>query len=130
MTHDKLPKEIQEQIKKAAQDKLNSAHYGEFSRGYYSGEISGATAWAHWKVKHDELQAAIDDKIDKALHAERNAMQAKMTEMEIGYLKQAQRMADALEFVKDNGLCSETTTMINEALQQFKDGKGKEADNG
>lgn len=36
---------------------------------------------------------------------------------------QAQRMADALEFVKANGLCSETTEMINASLQQFKDGR-------
>ena len=42
----------------------------------------------------------------------------------------AQVLVDALEFVKNNGLCSETTEMINNALEQWKSGKGKEVGDG
>lgn len=40
--------------------------------------------------------------------------------------ERAQVLVDALEFVKNNGLCSETTEMINNALEQWKSGKGKD----
>lgn len=73
--------------------------------GYYFGYIAGATAWAQWKVKHDELQA------------------------------QAQRMADALEKCVQfkNGCYAGIylNVLFNEcemALQPYKDGtkEGKE----
>lgn len=94
--NDKLPEEIQEQIKNAAETRRAGAYNDSFARGFYSGEITGATAWAGWKVKHDELQA------------------------------QAQGMADALEWIKTYGPCdSLTVNFIDKTLQQFKDGKGK-----
>lgn len=36
----------------------------------------------------------------------------------------AQVLVDALEFVKNNGLCIETTEMINKAIEQWKSGNG------
>lgn len=61
---------------------------------------AGATAWAPWKVKHDKLQA------------------------------QTQRMADALESLKSLGWQNwQAQEIAEKALQQFKDGKGKEVEN-
>lgn len=104
MTNDKLPEDelpvqFLESISNEADEVTNEKANGRstaYKYGYRDGYFIGATAYAPWKVKYDELQATIDDKIDKALHAERNAIQVKMTEMETGYLKQIQRMADAL----------------------------------
>lgn len=159
--NDKLPVDVRKNIwaeaERYAEEKVRAVNEEHFN--VYNAHIAGATAWApwfvkhnaiqselhgvraendrlkEWKVKHDELQAAIDDKIDKALHAERNAIQAKITEMEIGYLKQAQRMADALEFIANSPVSANEREMVSwiltaralavEQLQQFKDG-GKE----
>lgn len=131
--NDKLPKEITDQIKQAAQNMLAFVPDNKYSY------IAGATAWAHWKVKFDELQATIDDKIDKALHAERNKMQAMVTASEVAWAKecqalkdQAQRMADALEEIRtwhfdeddtSSWVVSKIKNFALKTLQQFKDGK-------
>lgn len=110
MTNDKLPEEIQEQIcngsaqylKKLIEDKRNPCCYA------VTDYIAGATAWAQWKVKHDELQA------------------------------KAQRMADALGEVVGVSASSpdkswaeiarEMKRIANTALQQFKDGRGSKSE--
>lgn len=113
-TPDKLPEEMQEQINNEADlygfvvpyDGSNTFYIDDKVKGYQA----GATAWAAWKVRYDELQA------------------------------QAQRMADALEELivlkrmKDE--LGKTTNYLTrqpaawkratEELQQFKDGKRKE----
>lgn len=109
MTNNKLPEAMQDQIKRTA--KHLSGHSPDedttpFKKGFYSGYLSGATAWAPWKVKHNELQA------------------------------QAQCMADALEEIAQSNCDYESTNYARalhmpncrackakEVLQQFKDGK-------
>lgn len=131
MTPHKLPQEIADKIKSDA------SAYSDISR--FIAYTRGATAWAPWKVKHDELQATIEDKIDKALHAERNATQAKMTEMEVGYLKQIHGLADALEQIAKEANNSPEDTWGEIAvrmkriaiiqLQQFKESKNLHSGN-
>lgn len=101
MTSDKLPEGIQEQIKADAEAATDNAAV--------------------------ELRAT---------NMEYAPMVMRLFGYKEGYIAGAtaesaltQRMADALEFVKANGLCSETTDMINNALQQWKDGKEKEVAN-
>lgn len=68
MVNDKLPEEIQEQIIFEAQYTIN-----EGESPYRSYE-QGATAWAPWKVKYDELQALNAD-MNLALAAMLNGYQ-------------------------------------------------------
>lgn len=148
--NDNIPEEIQNEIiadAKRIKRTLIRKTDGDviYIEGYGEGYVAGATAWAPWKVKYDELQATIDDKIDAALHAERNAIQAKMTEMETGYLKQIQSMIDTFQMIvnapvpaNEREYISWFVTAKNIAggvisdweaekyVQQFKDGKGKE----
>lgn len=131
MANDKLLLELQEQIITEAEAYKRKPHYrgGEplsVSPQHYlkTGYQAGATAWAPWKVRFDELQATIDDKIDKALHAERNKMQAMVTKMDMDWLQRAQGLADTLEWIRVYGNVGELTIkFIDKALQQFKDGK-------
>lgn len=106
--NDKLPEEIRKQINYEATTKTafrEDRDCTPISKGQFYGYIAGATAWAPWKVKHDELQT------------------------------QAQCMADALELLVsrfegaaemanqdiDSGIMKDCKKL----LQQFKDG-GKE----
>lgn len=128
MTPDKLPEEITNQINSEADlygfvipyDGSNTFYIEDKVKGYQA----GATAWAGWKVKHDELQATIDDKIDKVLHAERNKMQAKITGIDMDWINRAQGLVDALEWIKTYGPADDITVkFVNKALREFKDGK-------
>jgi hypothetical protein len=84
--------------------------------------------------------------VDKALHTERNAIQAKMTEMETGYLKQINNLLDVLQKIvhapvpaNEREYISWFVTAKNIAggaisdyeadreVRQWKGGKGKEA---
>lgn len=120
MTNDKLPKEITEQINNEAEIYANKYLNGKVNTHEFSliedGYNAGATEWAPWKVKYNELHSELHE-------TKQQADNLRIAYDELG--RKAQRIADALEFVKANGLCSETTEMINSALQQFKDG-GKE----
>jgi hypothetical protein len=108
-----LPKEVVEQIKKQAKSSAANFNYYPESDEFddlTSAYITGATEWAQWKVKYDELLASVDEKIDKALHAERNKMQAKITASEVAWAKEcqelkerAERMETALEWIKTYG---------------------------
>lgn len=168
--NDKLPEELQKQIQKQSEEAMSKMDgmikrgvteesRGHFLTGYQEGYAEGATAWAPWRVKHDQLEATIDDKIDKALHAERNKIQAKVTASEVTWAKecqslkdQAQRMADALtgcigtiifwyEVLSNTegfGVMeaeyleakNQSIKRIETALQQFKDGKKEVGDEG
>lgn len=100
MTPDKLPEEIHDTIKAEAKlyDQSYYTHLSQHSHKAPSDHYqAGATAWAPWKVKYDELQA------------------------------QAQRMADALEALKE-GAENHTILFIDKALREWKDG-GKEEEN-
>lgn len=126
-SNDKLPQEIQAQIKNEAKklfplsfNKIEDWGLKEHEQRTW---IAGATEWALWKVKHD------------ALHAERNAMQAKMTEMEVGYVKQIQGLVEALELISNklsgvnDTITNDIESIANKALKQWKDGaKGKEVE--
>lgn len=125
ITNDKLPEEMQEQIKnnviafcKADNDISENWHsYFAISRKSY---IAGATAWAPRKVKFDATEAAY--------------LTLQMEQMLLR--QQAQRMADALELVANSPEPANEREMVSwiltaralavEQLQQFKDGKGKE----
>lgn len=85
--------------------------------------IAGATA------EHEKTEAAID----AAIHKERNALQAKVTQMDIGWLKRSQVLVDALEAIIKNGENVRSTYRVDKlyikiarkALEQWK---GKEAE--
>lgn len=126
MTPDKLPEEIEIQISKDAitNDVANRNENYDFRSGFRRGYAVGATAWAMWKVRHDGLEAAY-----LALQMEQLLLK-----------QQAQCMADALDII-GNGPFPITQkeleewllkmrSMARKALQQFKDGKGKEVENG
>lgn len=93
MENNQLPADVQERIKADADDahlevlKHSSLPY---SRGYRTGYIAGATAEAQ----------NIDKAVEAALHKERNAIQAKITAMEVRYLKQIQRLLDVLKSIE------------------------------
>jgi hypothetical protein len=58
---------------------------------------AGATEWAQWKVAYNELLASVDEKIDKALHAERNRMQVNVTASEVAWAKECQELKERAE---------------------------------
>lgn len=127
MTNDKLPDEIIEQIKKEAQ-----AFTIKGDESPYCSYEAGATAWAHWKVKYDELSAE-----NSVLRQKNIQIESRLSVCEkevydnrserVQLLTQAHRMADALEAI-GNG-CATPQYIANKALQQFKDGT-KEVENG
>lgn len=100
--------------------------------GYQKVYIAGATA------EHEKIEAAIDS----AIHKERNALQAKVTQMDMDWLKRAQVLVDALEAIEkwciESGLKSvaiddpkgmaiyHSLHLAKNALKQWKSGKGKE----
>lgn len=105
--------------------------------GYNKGYIAGAT------TEHERNE----DEIDKALHAERNKMQAKFNESDKQWAAllmeqndRAQVLVDALEQIIKNGENVRSTYKVGkpafyikaarEALEQWKSGKGKEVTNG
>lgn len=59
MTPDKLPVDVRKNIwaeaERYAEEKVKAVNEEHFN--VYNAHIAGATAWAGWKVKHDELQA-------------------------------------------------------------------------
>ena len=56
----KLPDEVQDQINQEAFNKSlilkNERRGASFCLGYEAGYVEGATEWAIWKVKHDQLK--------------------------------------------------------------------------
>lgn len=67
--NEQLPAKVVEQIKTNAA--LRAYHNegkddSSFTNGYYSGYITGATEWAQWKVKYDELKERCE-KYDEVL---------------------------------------------------------------
>lgn len=119
--NDKLPEEIQTQVcnasaqylKKLIADKRDPCCYA------VTDYIAGATAWAPWKVKYNELHSELHETKKQADNL-RNAYD------ELG--RKAQRMADALEGIKTYGPIDEQTVkFIDKALSGFKDG-GKEVE--
>lgn len=131
--NDKLLEEIREQIKIEAEEYKKKPHYrgGEplsVSPQLYLkiGYIAGATAWAPWKVKHDELKTLLD----KQLTTQQELLKAAEVSQAL-----LQYMADALEALlnvmpKGDSLryfhAKEKVIAGRQLLQQFKDGKGKE----
>lgn len=115
--NDKLPEEMQERIKADAEDATGKRFPGDAVNfeylEYHAGYIAGATAEAE----------KIEQAIESALHKERNAIQVKITGMEVGYMKQIRELVKVLGFIRANGLCSESTALIDAALQQWKNGK-------
>ncbi|HEX6431807.1 MAG TPA: hypothetical protein VF008_29150 [Niastella sp.] len=127
-----LSKSVMDQIKADAKMRTGydeNADHKPYDKGMYHGFVSGAAIYTD---KAQEL-------IDEALHKERNAIQAKMTQMEAGYLKQIQCMADALEAFAESSCDYESVNFgkpvhspecrackARELVQQFKDGKGRE----
>lgn len=127
MTPDKLPvdliKNIWADAERYAGEKVKAINEEHFN--VYNAHIAGATAWAEWKIKHDELQATIDEKIDKVLHAERNKMQAKISESEAEWAKKCHTLATILqEFVSKHeaGLLPDRF-VYDKAIKILNDGK-------
>lgn len=141
-TNDKLPKEMQEQISAEAQEYSAQINNSMLFRGITEPDIkkfaaidhaAGATAWAQWKVKHDELFAKTNLSLAIQRQCTTTAQEGheRMIKERNEYQAQAQRMADALEWIRVYGnVGALTIKFIDKALGQFKDGKGKEAENG
>lgn len=128
--NDKLPEEIQTQVcnasaqylKKLIADKRDPCCYA------VTDYIAGATAWAPWKVRYDELLESFMKlfKSNSELTSEYERLH-----------KQAQRMADALEELVELKRMSDEEPLsldylkrkvlaweaARKALRQFKDGK-------
>lgn len=105
--NDKLPEEIQEQISKDADEYARTFSGTRSIKRPYR---AGATAWAQWKSKHDEVKVAAE-KLRLALV------------MAVFALKQSY---DVNDFPADGQTNQDSAIRIGEeALQQFKDG-GKE----
>lgn len=135
MTPDKLPKEIQEDIvlsaKAFAAGMWSGISKHDANQRIYVASVweAGATAWAGWKVKHDEARKQADD-----LWKETKVALVQLDKAN----KEAQCMADALEQIAKEANNSPEDTWADIAirmkriaiiqLQQFKDGKGKEVD--
>jgi hypothetical protein len=84
--------------------------------GYHFGYIAGATA-EHDRA-NEELKRANDAAI---MFCNRyNVVAEQLAET----VDRAKVLVDALEFVKNNGLCSETTEVINKALEQWEGKEG------
>lgn len=138
MTNDKLPVDeltvqFLESISNEADEVTNEKANGRstaYKYGYRDGYFIGATAWAPWKVRHDELQLkydAVSVMLDTGAQNYDNLKQ------------EAQRMADALdeliELKRMKDELGKTTNYLTrqpaawkratEELQQFKDGKGE-----
>ena len=73
-----LSAELREQIRKEAEAIADKTYHHGTLRWVtlMEGWDAGATEYAIWKVRYDELEA----KMDNILHEERNAMQAKLSE--------------------------------------------------
>lgn len=140
MTNDKLPEETKDGIINEASDQadkidVKNDYQNGVKYGYETGYIAGATAWAAWKVKHDEVKADFERVQKSAIHyANRKDEVEKERDQ---YKDQAQRMADDVSRVRDiiKGLTAAEThrfptlqyldNELEKTLQQFKDG-GKE----
>lgn len=128
MSNDKLPKEIHTHIVTDAANEYPLTDGNDMETGKRIGYIAGATAWAEWKVKYDELLESFTKlfKSNSELTSEYERLH-----------KQAQRMADDVSRVRDiiKGLTAAEThrfptlqyldNELEKTLQQFKDG-GKE----
>lgn len=148
MTNDKLPEDIQRQIEHEASKANEHLKEGNdyqcgYSKGIEYGYEQGATAWAPWKVRFDELNIE-NEKLNESCN--KLFKQNCLFNNEIVDLKnerqqlmeQAQCMADALEEMAESNCDYESTNYAKalhspecrackakELLQQFKDG-GKE----
>lgn len=127
-TNDKLP---DEQIKADAKlyDQSYYTHLSQHSHKTPADHyIAGATAWASWKVRYDELNMRKAGEV-----AELKLKLFDTFENNEQLQAQAQRMADALELIANAPLPANENerlswiytarNLANENLQQFKDGK-------
>lgn len=114
MTNDKLPEEMQEQISKDA-DEYARTFSG--TRSIKRPYIEGATAWAIWKVRCDELQDQAKRMAD-ALEAWIKADDKLTVAINAGHVHYAAEYQGEVE---------KCMGVLKEQVQQFKDGtKGKE----
>jgi len=96
-----LPEDIESAIDKEAKarrDGMLGDRVRAYCFGYESGYYAGATEWAVWKVKFEELE----DKCDSKIHTERNRMQSIVSEMDARHFalkEKADKMAEALEAI-------------------------------
>lgn len=140
MANDKLPETPQDQINRQAEyySGFNeNEDHTPLSKGKYYGYIAGATAYAPWKVRYDELQAENTILKQKNIQIESRLSVCEKEvydhRKEYHLLQaQAQAMADALEEIKtriERGKSSASyqieciRPIVYNALQQFKDGK-------
>lgn len=130
-----MDKTTQERIKADAE-----AYIEEKGTAYAYGYIAGATAWAQWKVKHEELlaQTNLSLAIQRQCTTDAQNRCERMIRQRNDMQSMAQRMADALEEIAEGSHDYESTNYAKrlhmpncrackakEVLQQFKDG-GKE----
>lgn len=133
MANDKLPEDIIKQIEHEASKanehlKEGNDYQAGYSRGIEDGYEQGATAWAQWKVRHDEL------------HSELHETKQQADNLRIAYdelARKTQLMAEALEEIAESDCDYENINFkqrhslecrackAKELLQQFKEG-GKE----
>ena len=159
MSNNTLPAEVQEQIEQEAKDFKKKPHYKNgdplscspqiyLERGY----IAGATEWAVWKVKYDELKGEVDDLkrwkreacmvIDPIIEYGQGHKDAKLgrsiTEFVIERCKEYDRIKDKAdkmeaalrEIIKDIGSLADGDIfeIASKALQQWNDEKKEATD--
>lgn len=120
MTPNKLPKDITDKIKADA-----TAAYADIPK--FIAYTKGATGWALWKVKHDELKAE-NERLNESCN-KLFKQSCKRNNECVDLRSQAQRMADALDkcvqFKGGTFAGKYLNVLLDEceaALQQFKDG--------
>lgn len=126
-----LPKETLDKINAEADLYGFVIPYDGSNTFYIEDKVKGYQAGA------TEFAGKAEEQIEAALHKERNAMQAKITGLEIGYLKQIKGLVDALEQLKYYTVNSAKyltypnhdalLTIINRGLESYNH---KEATNG
>lgn len=135
--NDKLPEEIVKQINSEAKKAATVIGWGEYDAGPASSArmtqvsridpiqkefyIKGATEWAPWKVKHDELKERCDKM--EAEHADLNLALAAMLN---GYQNLSQYQKDWFTVPKD--LINYYTRMVLEYDTQGKEGEKEPTD--
>ena len=129
----KLPDEVQDQINQEAFNKSlilkNERRGASFCLGYEAGYVEGATEWAIWKVKHDQLKEELRQ---SQLSVTSLRYSLDQRDRQLFELKdKAEKMEAALrEIIKDIGSLADGDIfeIASKAIQQWNDGKKEATD--
>lgn len=125
MTNDKLPELITKEIEKEATRlyPLNNTKPDRLEIGKHVGYIAGATAWAPWKVRYDELKAE-NEGLKKSMAHVMDVFKM-MTNMPVPATEK--EYMSWFVYVKNMAGGAISEWEAEKEVQEFKDGKVKEA---